>query len=303
MRIISASRRTDIPAFYSDWFMERIRAGHVRVMSPFSRKVFTVSLKPEDVTALVFWTKNARPLAGHISELRLLGYPMYFLYTVNNYPKDLEPYTPELRHTIETIEMISDQFDCQVIRWRYDPVVVTRAFNVDRCLENFDSVCSRMKRFTRECIFSPCDHYRKTVRKMTGKGLEIKMFDDDELIKISTLMAEIASTHGVSLFSCAHDFLVGNSVGKAECIDSVFLKNLVKSRERLQALANLKKPHSRNQCACVESVDIGAYNTCFHDCVYCYATQQAMSMNEGLAKQLKLGDCLDPRSLTLSAVD
>ena len=300
MKIISASRRTDIPAFHSDWFMERIRKGYVRVMSPFSRKVHTVSLQPQDVTALIFWTKNARPLARHISELTLLGYPMYFLYTVNNYPKELEPHTPELRHTIETIEMICDQLDAQVIRWRYDPVVVTKAFNLDMCLENFNFVCTRMKKFTRECIFSPCDFYRKTVRKMTGKGLELKMYDNDQLRRISTQMAEIELIHGISLFSCAHDFLVGPSVGKAECIDARFLSNLVKSPERLQALANLKTSRSRNECACVESVDIGAYNTCFHDCVYCYATQEALSMNEGPGGTVEPGDCLDPRSLTFS---
>ncbi len=296
MKIISASRRTDIPAFYSDWLMNRIRAGYVKVMSPFSRRVSCVNLKPENVLAIVFWTKNAQPLVRYVPELKNRGYSMYFLYTVNNYPKDLEPHTPEMRHNLRTIETISDQFDRQVIRWRYDPVLVTKGFSVDMCLDNFDFVCSKMKQYTRECIFSPCDFYRKTVRKMVGNGLEFWTPNNDETIKMSSVMAEIASGHGVSLFSCAHDFLLGNAIGKAKCVDGGFISNLVQSEEAKNALRNLKTSKSRTQCACADSIDIGAYDTCLHECVYCYATQQAFKLNEELIKSVQLSDCLDQQS-------
>lgn len=301
MKIISASRRTDIPAFYSDWLMSRIQAGYVNVMSPFSRKVSHVDLKPENVLAIVFWTKNARPLVKYVPDLKNRGYSMYFLYTVNNYPKDLEPHTPEISHTLKTIEMISGQFDRQVIRWRYDPLVVTRDFSVDMCLDNFDFVCSKMKNVTRECIFSPCDYYRKTTSKMLGKGIEFLTPDKDETLKMSSMMADIASGHGVSLFSCAHDFLVGNPIAKAKCIDAGFIGNLLRSEEAIKALKNLKISRSRPGCACVESTDIGAYDTCLHDCVYCYATQRTLNRHEELLNSVSLGDCLDPRSHKIRA--
>lgn len=214
-------------------------------MSPFSLKVFRVDLKPKNVMAFVFWTKNAQPLVKHVPDLKNRGYSMCFLSTVNNYPKDLEPHTPEMRHNLKTIEMIAGQSHRPVIRWLYDPEVVIKGFSVDICLDNFDFVCSKMKNYIRECIFSPCDYYRKTTRKMQEKGLGFVTPDNDETMKISTMMAGIASGHGVSLFSCAHDFLVNNAVARAKCIDAGFIRSLLQLEDAINALMNLKTSRNR----------------------------------------------------------
>lgn len=280
--------------------MDRIRDGYVNVMSPFSSKISTVPLLPENVIAIVFWTKNARPMVRHISELRARGYTMYFLYTVNNYPRELEPCTPNVGHTINTLEAITGQFGQRVIRWRYDPLVITRHFSADRCIENFDYLCSVMKLYSDQCIFSPCDYYKKTIQKMSRMAVEFIQPDKEQLADISSKMSDIASRHGVSLLSCAHDYLVGDGIGKAKCIDPDFIKSLVESADVKNALTGLKTPRSRPECDCAQSVDIGAYNTCLFNCVYCYATKSIVARHAGLIKSVRSADCLDPRVLSLS---
>ncbi len=295
MRIISASRRTDIPAFYSEWFMERIRSGYVRIASPFSKKTSIVDLNPDKVIAIVFWTKDATPLVKHLRELKSSGYAMYFLYTVNNYPKELEPHSPDIGHTLRTIERIEELFEKRIIRWRYDPVVITKQFGVEKCLENFDYLCMLMKKHSDECIFSPCDYYKKTIQKMSGKGLEFVRPDMEQVADISSKMAEIANRHGVSLLCCAHDYLARDGVRKARCIDPVFLGNLLDSDRSIDHIMRLKTPRSRPECGCVQSTDIGAYDTCFFRCAYCYATHRGVPDKDSFLESVKSRDCLDPR--------
>lgn len=295
MKIISASRRTDIPAFYSEWFMNRIRDGYVKVMSPFSYRITTVSLRPEDVIAVVFWTKNGRPLSAQISELKNRGYTMYFLYTVNNFPKILEPDTPDLRHTIETMEKISSQFDRKVIRWRYDPIVISSDINLKSHMKNFAQLCSLLRPYTDQCIFSFCDYYKKTIRKMTKRGINFSIVAKEEALNAALAMSEISVSYGISLLCCAHDFLAQNSIKKARCIDGNFISELTNHRNSLDAILRLKQAGSRKECGCLESIDIGAYNTCYHGCVYCYATTDPKDSREKYNLSIVNRDCLDPR--------
>ncbi len=295
MKIISVSRRTDIPAFYGKWFMQRIRAGHVRVMSPFSSRVSTVSLSPENVIAIVFWTKNAQPLLRYLPELKDRGYPMYFLYTINNYPKVLEPDIPNLRLIFESVEKIRSHLGAGVIRWRYDPVVITSEFSINDSLKNFDHLCSVMKSYTVQCIFSFCDYYKKTIRKMTGIGLDFSIPGKEDALGAALEMAAIANSHGIGLVSCAHDYLAHNSITRGQCIDRSLISNLIQSQAAMEALSRLKPARSRQDCGCLESFDIGAYNTCYHGCVYCYATTTPGICYEKFCSSLDNKDYMDPR--------
>lgn len=297
MHVISASRRTDIPAFHSQWFMNRIRAGTVRVRSPFGGKIFDVPLNPEDVIAIVFWTKNAYPLMTHLKELETRGYCFSFLYTINNYPASLEPGVPDCGHTIKVVRSLREQFPSSIVRWRYDTIVLTDDFDEQWHLENFRVLCELLSPFTSECIFSFCDYYRKTVRNMDRCLPGYRRPDETQCLELAREMAEIASESGITLASCAHDFLVGRGIVKARCIDPEMLLSVVDSENRRNALAKLKRTPTRKDCGCAASRDIGAYDTCSHGCVYCYANadreraRQNMSLispeDAGLDKSLK----------------
>ncbi len=249
---------------------------------------------------IVFWTKDGRPLIRHVPELRNRGYAMYFLYTVNNFPHFLEPHAPSLRQTLETIEDLATLFDKRVIRWRYDPVVLTPDFGLEKCLENFSHVCSMLKNFTDECLFSFCDYYKKTRKKMSQRGIEYLEPQKNEAIRMALEMSDISESHGIGLKSCAHDFLVQGSIRKACCVDTGFLLNLVDSAEAATELKKLKPAGNRPECGCAESVDVGAYNTCYFDCVYCYATTTPRINRDEFTSYIRGHECLDPRCKLLT---
>jgi len=296
MHVVSASRRTDIPAFHSEWFMNRIRAGYVKVVSPFGGRVFEVSLLPEQVIAIVFWTKDAGPLLPFLGELFHLGHCFTFLYTINNYPSFLEPRAPQLSHTLKVVEAIRKKFPLAIVRWRYDTIVLTKTLDQRWHIDNFRKLCQLMTPFTTECIFSFCDYYKKTIRNMERMVPDHFRPDGAYSKKLAEEMALVAADHGISFQSCAHDLLVSERIGKARCIDPVKLAEVVDSTERHRALGKLKLVPSRRECGCAESRDIGAYDTCGHGCVYCYANAEPIAARSNVRMISSESDCLALRS-------
>jgi hypothetical protein len=299
MHIISASRRTDIPAFYSEWFMNRLAAGYARVRSPFGGGEFRVCLAPEDVIAIVFWTKNAAPMLPYLDELVQMGHCFTFLYTINGYPLLLEPGVPDRGHTLEVVKYLSRRFSRSAIRWRYDTIVLTNSLSRQWHIRNFRSLCRSLAPYASECIFSFCDYYRKTLRNMDSIVGDYEVPDQAQCVEMAEEMADIASEHGMSLLSCAHDFLVSEKIGKARCIDPDSLSQVVDSEERLQALKNVKATPTRKDCGCAASRDVGAYETCGHGCVYCYANSDPVRARSNMALIHPASDCLDPRSTSV----
>jgi hypothetical protein len=296
MHVISASRRTDIPAFHADWFMRRMRTGSARVVSPFGGGVHEVSLAADDVIAIVFWTKNAVPLIPYLDELASLGHCFTFLYSINNYPAFLEPKVPSRGQTLKAVELLVRRFTASVFRWRYDTIVLTDVLNRGWHLQNFRELCGLLSPYTSECIFSFCDYYKKTTRNMERRVLNHHKPDEAECRDMAAEMAGVAKEQGISLASCAHDVLVSDAVNKAHCIDPVFLANVVDSTERKAALASLKSAPTRKDCGCAASRDIGAYDTCGHGCVYCYANSNPELAARNLALIKPDYPCLDPRA-------
>lgn len=295
MHVISASRRTDIPAFYADWFINRIRSGVVDVLSPFGRGMSAVSLAAEDVAAIVFWTKNADPILQHLDELSTRGYPFTFLYTINNYPISLEPRVPDLGHTLQVLDKLHERFPGPVLRWRYDTIVLTETLDRKWHLRNFRGLCKVLSRYTDECIFSFCDYYKKTIRNM--ETFVPDHFRPEEALckEMAEEMAELAGERGISLESCAHDYLVSQRVAKARCIDPEFLLRIVDSPERKRVLKTLRMAPSRKECGCAASFDVGAYDTCSHGCVYCYANADPVRSPGNRSRIDSGSSCLRPR--------
>jgi hypothetical protein len=295
MQVISASRRTDIPAFHADWFMNRIKSGRAEVLSPFGGAKSEVSLVPEEVIAIVFWTKDAGPILRRLEELRTRGYCFTFLYTINNYPIFLEPRVPNLGHTLHVLESLSERFPGPILRWRYDTIVLTEVLDRKWHVQNFRYLCERLSKYSRECIFSFCDYYKKTIRNMESLVPDHIRPDEAFCKEMIEEMAELACGHGISLASCAHDYLVSSRVAKARCIDPDFLFQVADSMEKKEAVKQLKISPTRKECGCAASFDIGAYDTCYHGCVYCYANAKPGSALDNRPGADPASCCLDPR--------
>lgn len=267
---MSASRRTDIPAFYSDWFVNRLREGFVLVRNPFRpHQVSRVSLKPETLDAIVFWTKNAQPMRENLKIVDEMGIPYAFQYTITPYSRDVERDVPDKEEICRNFQELSKKLGKQRVIWRYDPVILNTRFSVSWHTGMFEKMCRVLENYTDTCIFSFADRYAKTERN--AKFLAIGAASDHEADLQEEIAGEfsgIASEHGMELKTCceAGDFS-RYGIGQASCIGKKLLANLLDTPFQVKPDRN-----QRSHCGCVESIDIGAYDTCRHGCVYCYAT-------------------------------
>lgn len=270
--IISASRRTDIPAFYHHWFMHRVRAGFLKTRNPFNaHQVRDISLRPEDVDVIVFWTRNARPLLPDLPELDQRGLRYYFQYTITGYPATLEPHVPSLPEAIRTFRQLSKHIGAGRVIWRFDPVLISALTPLHQICTLFDGIASQLTGYTGQVIISLLDIYRKTERNLSqiAELQPINLLQDPDLqAETACRLAAIAHRHGMTISACAEPVdLSPWGILKSRCIDDVLI-----AREFDLQLASRKDPGQRPECGCVRSVDIGDYNTCLHGCRYCYAT-------------------------------
>jgi hypothetical protein len=271
MKIISISRRTDIPAFYCEWLLKRLSAGYCHWINPYGGQVQRVSLSPQDCLALAFWTRNPKPLLPHLTGLRDAGHLFYIHFTINGYPTSIESNNPPLRASIETFRRASEIVGLDYLFWRYDPILLCDATPADYHVHRFENICRELQGQTRRCYFSFVDLYGKTKRNIgrleTETGWSVQEPELDERLTLTRKLRDIAGEHGITLYSCCGDELAGDGVEKAHCIDRDVIEAL-----RPDALPHLKKMPTRQDCGCVETADIGAYDTCAFGCVYCYAT-------------------------------
>ncbi len=272
--IISASRRTDIPAFYSAWLMNRIRAGFCIVPNPFNaRQIRRISLAPEDVDAFVFWSKNPRPMLELLPELNDRGFVYCFLFTLNHYPRAFEPFVPDVERRLETFLELSRRLGPDRVVWRYDPIILTRATNHEFHAAAFERLAASLRGATRRVIVSLVDRYRKTDIRMSGwKDTDLEMdFDlsgSPETVQLMSHIGRAARAAGMAPFTCSEEndfFLAG--VRPGGCIDQDLIRSLG------ARVPEGKDPGQRAACRCVNSRDIGSYDTCLHGCPYCYATK------------------------------
>jgi len=268
-KIISVSRRTDIPAFYGDWFMKRIEEGFVGYVNPYGGQKYVISLKPEDVHCFVFWSKNYAPFLSHLERLDQLGYQFYFNFTLTGLPKIFECNLVETEVGIETMKTLSRMFSPKHINWRYDPVILSDATDYEFHLRRFEQLASELNGYVERCYFSFVIRYGKVKRNFEQfvKQTHIQFFEPEQaaLIQLANDFADIASKYNIQLLTCCGDYLLNGKIGKAHCIDVQIIETLFPSNKILK-----EKP-SRKECGCVDCTDIGAYDTCPHGCIYCYA--------------------------------
>ena len=270
MRIISASRRTDIPAYYSDWFMGRIEAGFARWRNPFSGQEIETSLRPEDVAAIVFWSKNYTPMLPHLSRLHEQGYRFILHFTITGLPRVLEPNVPPAEDMIQVARKLAGEFGQETVLWRYDPTLISSITDLDHHRARFTELASALAGATSRCYFSFPTFYGKTIRNTAAlsreTGIEFRDIPIQDKIAFADELADIAESHGITLLTCCNDALISDKVHKAHCVDAELLWKLYRER-----MIKAKRNGTRKGCGCYESTDIGAYDTCPHGCVYCYA--------------------------------
>jgi hypothetical protein len=271
--IISASRRTDIPAFYSDWFLSRIREGFAMVRNPlYPKNITKVSLQPDHIDGIVFWTKNPQPMIEKLKELDERGYFYYFLYTITAYGKDLEPNIISKEELIKTFLHLSELVGPQRIIWRYDPIILTDTIDENYHVDNFYNLASLLRGITSKCITSFMVGYKKCIRNMDSIKLEHP--DLSKKSSILTSLKQVASHFNIELSICADDDQF-DDIKPSCCIDPEIIKLFSEKKPE-----NKKDTSQRIKCNCTESIDIGAYNTCMHHCIYCYANYDSNKVNE-----------------------
>ena len=269
--IISASRRTDIPAFYTPWFIHRVRAGWCRVPNPFNPgRVTEVSLKPEDVDILVFWTRYALPMMPHFKEMEERGYRFYFLYTLMANPREIDPGSPSLRSALTAFQRLADRIGPEKVIWRYDPIVLSSLTDADFHKRTFHYISGELEGYTPRCIMSAVNLYRKAKKRFMERGVELRPSDGEEFGNLMRFMAGEARDRGMEIFSCAQTpdlDLFGVKHGK--CVDDEYIERVFGVE-----VSHRKDPSQRKACRCVVSKDIGMYDTCLFGCLYCYATSR-----------------------------
>lgn len=295
-RIISASRRTDIPAYYADWFMQQVERGYVTYPNPMSFKPVRLSLRPEDVLCIVFWTRNPHPLEKHLDRLdELYARAYYFHFTINGMPKTLETNNPPVEFAIATFLRFAERYPGQVF-WRYDPIVLSDLTPPSYHIEKFGQLAERLRDATQRCYFSFVNWYLKVQRNFAKAsaehGVNFRDADLAERLDIVRQLMPIAAANGMTLYSCCQDALCEiDGIAKSRCVDIETIRAIAPARYR-----QLREAPTREDCGCYESRDVGYYDSCPHGCIYCYA-----NLNREKAKGF-YGGYLQKRALPMDEV-
>ena len=291
--IISASRSTDIPAFYSDWLIQRIKEGYVKWKNPFNGVSLYVSF--EKARLFIFWTKNPKPLFNHLDFLDDKGYNYYFQFTLNDYVAEkLEPNVPDVQSRVETFVRLSERLGKEKVIWRFDPLILTDKTGVDELLRKVENIGNQLKDYTQKLVFSFADiHiYRKVQNNLRNHSIPYQEFNERTMHELALGLQHLNENWHFELATCAEQIpLEKYQIVHNQCIDDDliiklfsndkilmdFLKVKISPADMFNAnpsIIKTKKNKDRGQrpfCGCIISKDIGKYNTCPHLCEYCYA--------------------------------
>lgn len=279
--IISASYKTDIPAFYGRWFLNRLQAGYCKAINPYGRQVTTVPLTRDAVDGFVFWTRNAGPFFDALGEVSARGFAFAVQFTITGYPRPIEASVIDRRRAVQQMRELARRFGPEVAVWRYDPVVATSLTTPAWHVENFRTIARSLAGVTNEVVISFAHLYAKTRRNMdaAARAFDFTWSDPDADWKgaLAGKLAAIAQYFGMQLTVCSQPEFAAASCAEARCIDA----------ERLSRIAGYPIPAkvkgNRVGCACFESRDIGDYDSCVQGCAYCYAVRNAAAARARLA--------------------
>ena len=270
--ILSVSRRTDIPNYYTEWFMNRIKEGYLYVRNPMNaHQISKIILSPEVIDCIVFWTKNPEPLLQRLDELN--AYQYYFQFTLTGYGNDIELNVPHKKdYMIPTFQKLSRKIGKQKVIWRYDPIIFTDKYTPEYHLKAFKQIAKELHGYTSKCAISFVDIYTKNQKNM--KELNSYYLSEDELLEFGKQVALIAKDNDIKVATCA-EIVDLSSCGIEHncCIDKELIEEIIGCKIQAD-----KDKNQRKECGCVESIEIGTYNTCKNGCRYCYANYSQESV-------------------------
>lgn len=274
--IISASRATDIPAFYADWFFDRLTKGYVSWKNPFSGQNSYVSFA--NTRFIVFWSKNPKPLLQYLPSLKEKGIGCYIQFTLNDYETEaLELNVPPLTERIDTFKRLVDQLGEGTVVWRFDPLILTDRIDIDILLDKISNIADQLKRYTEKLVFSFADiaSYKKVSKNLTMAGINFREWDEASMVEFAERLSALnKQPWNFRLTTCAESIDLSEfGIEHNSCIDPELIGRLSPSDTMLQNLlfGCTRDSGQRKSCGCILSKDIGAYNTCIHGCRYCYA--------------------------------
>ena len=283
--IISASRRTDIPRFHSDWMVNRVREGFVDVRNPmFPRQVSRYSLSPDVVDGIVFWTKDPEPMLQKLGEFA--GYDYYFQFSLTSYGRDVEAGLRNKHDLLRTFRELASRIGAERVNWRFDPILLNGRYSLDYQLRAFNTIAAELNGSTEKVTISFIDEYYFNGRSIYASVNTYGVAAEQQNY-LAERMSAIAHENGMAIDTCAEAVdLERYGIEHARCVDSrVFERigncRLSRLKTRYEELA--KDKAQRKECCCIESIDIGWPNTCANGCKYCYATPDPDAVAQNMA--------------------
>lgn len=281
--ILSVSRRTDIPNYYSEWFINRIREGYLYVRNPMNpHQISKINLSPQIVDCIVFWTKNPLPMMDRLDALK--DYHYYFQFTLTGYGKDIEPNLPDKRNEmINIFRRLSSKIGNEKVIWRYDPILFTDRYTAEYHIRAFREIAEALRGYTDKVVISFLDLYAKT--KINMKGIHLVNLEENRFSAFASTLSAIAKENKMKIAACAEEAdLAAYGIERNCCIDKDLIEKIIGCK-----ISAKKDKNQRKECGCIESVEVGSYDTCRNACKYCYANDSDEKVN-------RICRIYDPRS-------
>lgn len=272
--ILNTGSRTDIPAYYSEWFYNRIKEGYVYVRNPYyPNQVQRFVLSPKLVDCIIFCTKNPAPMLARIEELS--AFRQLWFVTITPYGKDIEPFVPEKVKVMDSLKSLSERFGIQAVSWRYDPIFISEKYSLDYHLNAFEQMAENLSGYVNQCVISFIDLYAKTKRNFK----DVRAVEREERAIIGENFAKIGKKYGILIRSCCEGVeLQKYGIDVSGCITQSVVEQAIGASLDMPA----KLPRARADCDCLLGNDIGMYNTCGHGCIYCYANYDRATVEENM---------------------
>ena len=285
--ILSASRRTDIPSFYSDWFVNRLQDGYVLTRNPMNHsQVSRIKLSPNTIDCIVFWTKDPVNMLDKLDIIDSLGYAYYFQFTLTPYQREIERNLRPKSDIIATFQQLSERIGKERVLWRYDPIIINPDMSIDYHCVEFEQLCKVLCGFTEVCTISFVDRYQKISKSV--KDTMIGAITQEQMLELSSSFSKIAQEYHIKLLACCETVdLTEVGILPSSCIDPKVVEKVCG-----HPIQEKQDKHQRFGCGCIQSVDIGVYNTCKNGCVYCYASHSDVSIHNNFLKHDSEADIL-----------
>jgi DNA repair photolyase len=278
--LLVASSRTDIPAFYSEWFMNRLREEYALIKNPFNDSYLSkVPITSENVDCILFITKNFRPMMRYVDELIEMNHFFMVDHTLTSYHEDIEGNVLNKKEIIKSIKLLSEKIGKERITLRYDPIIITSRYSMDYHKVAFEKIVVELAPYVDHFIISFVDLYDKTKRNMSN--IDYVPFTKEMMYEISKSLSEVARRYNVEIRTCAEDInLCELGIKKAKCIDAARIEKLLGCDLVMSSKTKHIESDFRTTCACHKHIDIGEYDTCLFNCKYCYANSDFYKSEE-----------------------